>query len=408
MKILCVKCKGRKFCGRSVCPIIAKSEAMFKVKDLTEKDFFGSSPAPFIGHYGYPYVNVGILSPPEITEEAWKYDAPKHWATKDYKIPQIVDYRSALINSRFKAQIKSSKNRFLELTQEIGMASKPVDVEVNLKKKPAVNLKFTPDMAPMGPKGELKKAIATENPKIHTKIDKVVSDTDLKSKDALIYLYKNEFDENFLSRVLSVGALGLKKNRRLVPTRWSITAIDDTLGKNLIKKIKDYKVSNYLVYFGNYLGNYFLIMLFPEIWSYELFETYAPEASWNTSKEIQFTTDYEPYTGRKKYAENCAGGYYSNRIIIAQKLANLKRQASVLSIRFITGEYAVPLGVWVVREATRKTLANKPIEFESKEKMISYVRNLVKSKFNMDVDQIIKHSILLKNIKQQSKLTQFF
>ncbi|MDO9066026.1 MAG: hypothetical protein Q7U96_02960 [Chloroflexota bacterium] len=408
MNILCVKCKGRKLCGRAICPITAKSEALFKVKELTEKDFFGSSPAPFVGHYGYPYVNVGILSPPIITEDAWEYDAPRHWAVSNYEIPQIVDYRSALINSRFKAQIKEKSSRFLELSQEIGMASKPVDVEINLKKKPFVRMDFSPEVAPMGPRGELKSAKATENPKIHAKVDKVVSDTDLKATDAILYLYKNEFDENFLSRMLSIGTLGLKKNRKLVPTRWSITACDDILGKNFINKIKDYQAANYQIYFGGYLGNYFLIMLFPEVWSYELFETYAPKASWNTSQEVQFTTDYEPYGGRKTYAENCIGGYYSNRVVITEKLANLKRQASVLSLRFITGEYSVPLGVWVVREATRKALSSKPIEFSSKELMLSYAKNLVKEKFNINTDQILKHSILLKSIKQQSKLTQFF
>ncbi|MCG2717623.1 MAG: hypothetical protein L6408_02160, partial [Nanoarchaeota archaeon] len=356
MKILCIKCKGRKFCGRSICPIIAKSEAMFKVKDLTEKDFFGSSPAPFVGQYGYPYINVGILSPPEVTNDAWKYDAPRHWAIRNYEIPQIVDYRSALINSRFKAQIKSSKNRFLELAQEIGMASKPVDVEVNLKKKPVITLKFTPDMAPMGPKGELKRAKATENPKIDRKVDKVVDDTDLKSVDAMLYLYKNKFDENFLSKILSIGTLGIKKNRRLVPTKWSITCVDDSLGKNFIKKIKDYRVSDFKLYFGGYLGNYYVIMLFPEIWSYELFETYAPNASWNTSKEVQFTTDYESYGGRKKYAFNTSGGYYAARIPVLERLNQSKRQASVLALRFITGEYSVPLGVFVVRESSRNAM----------------------------------------------------
>jgi hypothetical protein len=408
MKVLCVKCKGRKFCGRTICPVIAKSEAMFKVKELTEKDFFGSSPAPFVGHYGYPYVNVGILSPPMVTEDAWEYDAPRHWAVSNYEIPKIVDYRSALINSRFKAQIKEGKNRFLDLCQEIGMASKPVEVEINLEKKPSIQLNFSPEIAPMGPRGELKHARATENPKIHTKVDKVVSDTDLKATDAILYLYKNEFDENFLSRMLSIGTLGLKKNRKLVPSRWSITSVDDILGKNFINQVKDFPTANYQTYFGGYLGNYFLVLFLPEVWSYELFETYAPKASWNTSGEVQFMTDYEPYGGRKSYAENCVGGYYSNRVVIAEKLASLKRQASVLSLRFITGEYSVPLGVWCVREATRKAMNSKPIEFASKELMLSYAKNLVKEKFNIDVDNILKHSILLKNIKQQTKLSSFF
>ena len=131
------------------------------------------------------------------------------------------------------------------------MASAPVDLEINLEHKPIFRLQTDSYLAPQGPNAKLRKATITANPKIHTKVDKVVSDTDLKAKDALIYLYKNSFDENFLSKLLSVGTLGLKNNRKLVPTRWSITAADDTLGKNLIEELKNYPRADFQSFFGN-------------------------------------------------------------------------------------------------------------------------------------------------------------
>ena len=58
--------------------------------------------------------------------------------------------------------------------------------------------------------------------------------------------FKNKFDEYTLSKILSVGVLGLKKDKKLVPTRWSITATDDILAKNLLRKIRDFKwIENY-------------------------------------------------------------------------------------------------------------------------------------------------------------------
>src|SRR3989338_4877817 len=144
MNIPCIKCKGStplQSCGRTFCPIIAKSQAISKVKDrLVNEDFFGSSPAVFVGHHNYPNVNVGILSPPEKTDETWLYDSPNYWAEHDFQIPRIIDFRSSLINSRFKSNVRD-KSRFLEMSQEIGMASKPVDVEINLKEKPHFRLK---------------------------------------------------------------------------------------------------------------------------------------------------------------------------------------------------------------------------------------------------------------------------
>lgn len=381
---------------------------MFKVKDnLSKEDFESASPAPFVGHFGYPHVNVGILAPPEESKDIWMYDAPKYWSEKEFQIPEIVDFRSSLINSRFNANVKV-RNRLLEISQEVGMASSPVDIEFSLDKKPAFRMHANNTMAPTGPSAKLKKAEITSNTKIHPKVEKVFSDTDLKANDAVTYLYKKGFDENFLSKLLSVGTLGIKFNRKLVPTRWSITATDDLLAKELMKKVKDYSETSYLAYFGSYLGNYYLILMFPDVWGYELFETYMPRASWNTSDEINYTTDFENYSGRKEYASNCAGGYYSVRLAVLENLNNMKRQSSVLVIRVITGEYSVPLGVWVTREAARKTLSNKPIEFASKDLMLDYAGKIMKKKFNYNLDTILKSSIILKNMRQQEKLTRYF
>jgi DNA repair protein NreA len=407
MQPTCLKCKGRGFCGRVSCPIYAKSAAMFRVKDSFNKESFtGSAPAPFVGRAGYPYVNVGILSTGEHRDDAWLHDAPKHWSGNAFDIRRIIDLISGLVNSRFKADVKQ-RDKMLSVSQEVGMASKPVDVEMQLADKPRFSMKFDANSAPMGPHAELKKVMLTENPSVDSRVEKAVSDTDLLANDALVELYRKHFDENFLTKLFSVGNLGLGKNRKFVPTRWSITAVDDTLSKSLHAKIIDYPQIGHLAYFGSYLGNYYLIMLFPDAWGYELFESYMPNASWNASNEVNFTTDYEGYSGRKDYAENCAGGYYSVRLAVLEKLNDLHKQASVLVIRVITGEYTTPLGVWVTREAARKALASKPLEFGDRELMLRYAKALMKNKFGFDADAILSKSKILLNVKNQMKLTSF-
>jgi hypothetical protein len=92
---------------------------------------------------------------------------------------------------------------------------------------------------------------------------------------------------------------------------------------------------------------------------------------------------------------------------IVEHLHKMKKQGSCLAVRIITGEYAVPLGVWVTTETTRKALNNKPIEFSNMKLMLKYAKLLMKKKFGFDLDNILKNSILLGNMRQQSKLTQF-
>lgn len=396
MQIECVRCKGRNFCGRSFCPLISKISAQKNVNITSKQDYFGKSPNVFVGRYGYPDVNVGFLSTEEYTEQ----DAPIKWTMKDYGIQKIIDLRTNLVNSNFKSNIKSFDDKLVEMGKEIALASKPVDVEINLEKKPEFDLSFNQDTMPHGPSVKLKKAKVTENPSIPTKVDKITSDTDLKSTQGLNILYKKGFDEHYLTKILSVGTLGTKEKRKLVPTRWAITAVDDTLGKETITELKDYnQIPNFTAYYGSHLGNHFLILLFPEVWSYELFE--MPVNS------TEYTHDVEGFNGRTSYAENTAGGYYAARLAILEKLKYEKKQAFALTLRFITDDYWAPLGVWVVREAVRNAMRNKPIEFSSKELMLTYAKAFAKKKFGYNLSQVLNDSKLLHEHKTQKKLWEY-
>lgn len=393
-------------CGHSFCPIYTKLPQLKNVR-LDKENFLGTSPAVFVGRYGYPHINVGILAPPDrIETDAELYDAPREWSKRGFRAEDVLGFRSVLINSRFQASVKTH-NKYLEISQEVALASKPVDVEFFLQKKPVYQIKTSDVETVMGARADLKKAVLTSNPKIDSRVEYVVSDSDLKSTEALPLLFKKGFDENFLMRILSVGQLGLKTQRRLVPTRWSITAVDDTLGKNLIKQVKEYSESNYHLYFGGYMGNYFLVLFFPRVWSYELFEMYMPSTLLNPDREVKFSTDHEFYEGRRGYAENCVGGYYAARLSILEQLQAMKKQAAVLVLRFITDEYTTPLGVWVVREGSRKAFG-KVYGFASEEEMLQYAYAFVLTRFHFNIDRILKQSKVLDHLRKQRTITEYF
>ncbi|MFC1727947.1 hypothetical protein ACFLZ7_00600 [Nanoarchaeota archaeon] len=405
----CTRCKGADLvCGRPFCPILLRVNSYSKTKKKIKENFQGSAPSVFVGRFGYPKINLGLLSPGEIVEDASLYDDPRRWAEEKFELQKVVDIRTSLLNSRIKVGVKDQKDRFLQMSQEAAMTIKPVDAEINLKKVPSFNVSFDSVGMPMGPSARLKKAKLTSNPKVHTKVDKVVSDTDLKSGKAMEYLYKNEFDENFLSRILSVGTLGVKKDRKLVPTRWAITAVDDSLAKHKIDEIKDFQsIDEYQLFIGSNMGNIYFIMLFPDVWSHELFEIYLPKSAWNPSDKPKYCTDHEFYEGRKTYAENCVGGYYAARLPVLNYLKKIRKQATILSVRFETPEYWASLGVWVVREAARRTMSAHPMTFESKEKMLDFVSDICSKKFKYDLNPLFKESKLLDRMKNQFKLTKF-
>ncbi len=380
-----------------------------RIRQDFKQDFFGSAPAPFIGRFGYPNVNIGLLSPQEITDTL-PYDSPRLWSRQNFPLSRIASLRYDLVNSRSKSNVKDvlKEDKFLSLCQEAGMARQGVEVEISLKRLPQLSWAPEKEIIPFGPGSEIRKARLTANPQIDSRVEKVVSDTDLKSLPALLSLYRQGFEENFLSKLVSVGNLGLKRNRKLVPTRWSITAVDDAIGRQLIKEIKDFPAGDFQCHFGGGWGNYYLVFFFPPAWSYELFETYLGHQVNPWSQQGNFySTDYESYEGRKSYAEETAGGYYAARSSILEKMKENQRQQSALVLRFITSEYALPLGVWVCREAARKALREKPLVFASPELMLAYGRELIRNRFGFDLGCLLKESRLLKEKKEQKRLFEF-
>ncbi len=388
-----------------------KFKNLEQLKKVNE-NFLTSSVAPFVGRYGYPNVNLGILTPPETRENAQILDDQIGWSQNKLDIPEIIDHRSQLLNSRSKTLVSKTQSKLLELAQEIALSKRSVDTEIHLDKKPEIRMNTDPLLPPFAANASLKSARLTENATVPTKVEKVVND-DIKAADALAHLSKS-FDEHYLSKILSVGTLGVRKDRKLVPTRWSITATDDTLGKSHIEDIREYNIiEDYELYFGGYLGNYYAIILIPEVWSYELFEIYAGDihaadksAGYKCGKG-DFMTDSEFYGGRKDYASHTVGGYYAARLAITERLMNRKRQASILALRFITDEYTTPLGVWVCRESTRESMKNLVAKFGSQELILDFVNNKIKSKFGLDVQKYYKLSKILFLKSSQKKLGEF-
>lgn len=389
------------------------AETGFKIKDLNDfsKLNTASPPSVFIGSkLKYPLVNVGIMSPLEKVDDAWLYDDEKYWADNNFQINDVLNLRNNLLNSRFQSKVTDTRlnKKFVNLAQEIAIASNPVDVEIELNSRLNFGRNKDQILTPHGMNASLKEAKVTSNVKVNQHVEKVIND-EIKAKEAIEILYMKNFTEYTLNKILSVGVLGLKKNKRLVPTRWSITATDDMIGKSIWERVKGYKwIEDFTLHYGEFMGNSYLILFFPGAWSYELFELYLPNSSWNPTTQIKASTDFESFNGRNTYAFNTVGGYYASRLPILEYLDKINRQASVLAIRIEGPSYWAALGVWVVRESVRKAMNNKTMKFRTKDELITSAKKIGKIKFNFDYDSIFQRSRLLKHIQTQKNLKEWF
>lgn len=351
-----------------------------------------SPPSVFVGSYNYPKVGVGPMVPP-IHGDTSLLDIPEKWIGKT--LEEIVNFRLNLIRGIQKISVTETQGRYIENLQDVAMSSKPIDSDIEFHKNTIPVASIDSESAPFGPLGEIKKIKFSETTS-EKSIEKVYYDKDLKAQDAVLNLYNSGIEISQIQKCFSIGMLGQK--RRLVPTRWSITATDDIISNSLVSEILDFDlIDSCRVFTFNHLGNSFSVILFPHRWLFEM------EEAWYTEQgRIGFGSDIEDARGID-HPPKIAGAYFAAKLGVAEYLAANQIQAAVLVLREIRPEYAVPVGVWQIREGIREAMKQRPFIADSLDEGIDYACKPL----SISKSEWLAKGDLLKLIKQKS-ITEFF
>ncbi len=403
---ICLACRGgKRLCGKARCPALLKLYSYLKVKAHTDAIHLeGSSPPGiFVGRIGYPYVYAGPLVPPMLGDTSL-LDAPEQWLGRS--LEEIVDFRTKLVRGKFRVNVKKPKKtgKLMDATLEIALSEAPVETRANFKKKPGGNFFLDEEVQPMGPSALLR-SVEIGNPKADHRVERAYGDEDLKAEEAVLGLYRDRVPVSKIQRAFSAGAFGLKEQRRMVPTRWSITAVDSTVSRRIVKdQVKGRPpVNEYWVHEMRYLDNRFVVLLTPSSWKYEWIEAWYPGTAWNPeSRSVAMCGDSEGYRGRTTYS-TLGGCYYAVRLATAEHLASQGRQAGVIALREIHPGFITPLGVWINRESVREALQGDGRKFDTLNEALTYVG----SRFEIGLKEWIETSTLLKDALYQEKLTKY-
>jgi DNA repair protein NreA len=403
---LCVLCKGaRNLCGKTRCPIMVKVNYYLKsVPLMSSEDIEGASPpSVFIGRIGYPNVYVGPLVPP-VHEDTSIFDLPEQWFGKS--IDEIVGFRSLLVRGKHRVHVQdfSHAGKIMDQTRELALADDSVDVELNLTKKPRGSISMDDEIQPFGPSAPIRD-LNVGNTRFDHRVEKAYYDTDLKATQAVRDLYSRGVLVSKIQKAFSVGAFGVEKKRRLVPTRWSITAVDDIISKSLMEQVKAFpEINEYRVYESIYLDNVFEILMIPAAWSYESMEAWYPGTTWNPNgTSVIIYSDSEGNNGRTTYAQ-IGGCYYSARLATCEQLVKERRQATVVVLREARPGYIMPIGVWQVRENVRNAMRQRPYQFKTLNDSLKFISG----RFEIPMQQWIIQGKLLRHALFQKRISDFF
>lgn len=323
--------------------------------------------------------------------------SPEEWHSGKLSIPDILGFRNKLIYGRTQSNIKNLSSKFSTVFKEVAMTHAPISTHFSLKKAIAQQEEQDQRVPLIANAGEIEKVELEENPKIKPKVEYLVNDTDAKSVHGMLELEKANIETSSIIKILSAGLLGMKKNRKLVPTRWSITAVDDTLSKEKLKRIRYYpEIQNIEVFTAEYLGNHYEFLLLPEKFSFEVIEF--------SMKSQGFWHDYESFFGRKTYADSVTGAYYVNRLALTEYLEKTKRQCQCIVFREVREEYYAPLGVGILRQVSREAFSKQGKRFNTVKEALENIQLRLKTK----IDNFSSKSTILANYGKQKKLSQFF
>ena len=330
-------------CGLPRCPIISRFHAQVAAKPSSS--YQGSSPSVFIGSFGYPDVRGGPL----LINDT---DNPPDWIRNNLGMEEIVNLRARTIRG------SAGLHTVAGSLQEIALSARPLDVDVYFRETGRLLPQFRWHggagrvLPVLSRRWTLSGAQALAGP--WTGSPRILISC---ATDAAIALNSDGVDVYQITKLMTAGLLG--KRRKFVPTRWAITAVDDTLSNGLKKEIARYPpVDEISIFSGEIYGNRIACILLPGDWKYEMIEIWGKQTLWGGDEEV-IVQDREGMT--KHGYSPISGAYYSARLAVCEYLHSIRRCARVIVVRSVSSEYWAPLGTWVIREAARKAMANPPV-----------------------------------------------
>lgn len=364
------------FGRRCVYPVIKGKEAY--LKKLTESMYLPSRdvgmqmdgstpPSVFIGSWNYPKVFAGPMMAEEHGDTAIM-DRPESWIPEKKSQEEIIRYRLNLVRGKKSVRVTDLQNRFMEKLRDIALSGSSIESQADFERAPR-GMTLSDDHAPFGPSAHLER-LEIANSRWDPNLQRAYYDDDQRASDALIDLHRQGLPFSSIEKAFSVGALGRGRSRRMVPTRWAITACDSTLAKGLLERVRGYEpIESFEVREFYALNNRYAVLLLPTAWQFEWMEAFLRIIR---DEEMIFS-DHESNAGKKGYSR-VGGCYYSCKMAVLEALDAERRQAGAIVLREAYSGY-VPLGVFNVRESVRNAMKERSKSFDGLRDALQHIES---------------------------------
>jgi hypothetical protein len=390
----CSSCKAKKnLCGLGYCPIISNLRQISPpIRNISGNNETNTPPGIFVGNHGYPSVLAGPTA--LFQSDLFDYGKDKF----GLGIEKVISLNSNVYRTASRMNVKTTENGFQSYILESASSTRSFEISFNANSFTHHGFERGDFFdTPVGPTAMVSNLKVVGNPKIPRIVDYIHEDPTLKASSSIYKLFRDGFEPEYLQNILAGGIVGVKAERKMVPTRWSITATDDIIFKQIKKEIIYQPwISEIETYQISYLGNNFQIILLPGPFSFEMHEQWNRGSLWGQGS---VAIDYEGPEGRKKYADAITGAYYAARLSVVRYLKSIGKQASVIVLRTIGSEYFSPLGVWVIRSSVREAFHGNRIKFNTLEELMKDL--------SLEIPLNSENSKIVRDMRNQRRLEDY-
>jgi len=358
------------------------------------RDLEGSTPpSVFIGSWNYPKVLAGPMIAP-VHGDTREMDTPEAWIPGEKTQEDILGFRMSLVRGKRPVHVEDLGSGYIGKLQEIALSAGSVESEATFQEAPR-GFSLSDEHTPYGPSGSLEK-FDLGTMKVDRSLERVFSDGDLTATEAVVSLHAGDLPFSAIQKAFSCGVMGVGRKRRLVPTRWSITACDSTIGNHLLEGVRRNPVlDGFRVHESTSLNNRYAVLLLPTGWQYEWMEAFLKVMG---NEEVIFA-DHETGAGKSGYS-SVGGCYYSCKMAVLEGLAREGLQAGAIVFREAYRGY-VPMGVFNVRENVRNAMRARPLEFEDLKGALAHISTRMK----LPLREFVEESTLLRETMKTRQTT---
>ncbi len=310
-------------------------------------------PGIFIETARYPILNAGVLASPYPLETLSIYDHPESW--RGLGRDAILAMRRHLYSIVIPVNAREMQpKQIIDSLQTIALSVNPVALGVEVEGLPPRHLYSSEGQLPAGPVVKARSLEILSKPEI-SRVAQKITDKDIPAAEGIWKLFEYDYSLEQITRILAVGLLGMKKNRRMMTIRSAYRIVIDTYINEVIMNLIDQsQIEDFEIYIGKCCNDSFTILASPgeSRVDYIRLEKYGPHISRGVSID-------DPKLSR----DDSRAGNFANFARYSAFRHLLKKQANAHLIIFhhtAISENQI-ITPWIARAGTHDALSKDPI-----------------------------------------------